>query len=71
MVDAVHLLEQRPQFGAVVHVAAREVDIRVEHLWVAGGEVVQAAHHVAFAGKLVGKMRTEESGCAGDEEIHA
>jgi hypothetical protein len=46
------------------------MNIRVKHLRITGGEVVEPAYHVAFTGKLVGKMGTEEAGRAGDEEIH-
>jgi hypothetical protein len=44
--------------------------IRVQHLRIAGGKIIEATHLVAFTSKLVGKMGTEETGSTGDEEIH-
>jgi len=44
MVDHVHVLEERPQLGTVVHVSAREVDVGRQRLRVARGKVVQSAH---------------------------
>ena len=70
VVDAIDLLEQGPQLGTVIHVATGKMDIRVKHLRITGGKVVEPAYHVAFTGKLVGKMGTEEAGRAGDEKIH-
>ena len=66
VVDAVHFLEQGPEFGAVIHVPAGEVDIRGKRLRVTGGQVVESAHLVTFTGELVGKGGTEETGCTGD-----
>jgi hypothetical protein len=61
MIDHVHVLKQRPQFGAVVHIPARKVDIRRKGLRVASGEVIESAHLMTFAGEVICKRRAEES----------
>ena len=70
MIDDIHFLEQSPQLGAVADIAAREMDIGRERLRIAGGEIVQPADLMSFAGELVGKRRAEESRGSGDEKIH-
>src|SRR3972149_1109452 len=43
MIDAINILQQRPQFGAVVHISAGEMHIFKKGLRFSTGEVVQAA----------------------------
>ncbi len=50
VVDAVHILEQGPQFGAVVDIPAGEMHVLEQGLWLPGGKVVQSAHLVSFPG---------------------
>jgi hypothetical protein len=42
------------------------MDIRRQHLRVARGEIVEAAHLVTLAGEMVGKRRAEETRGSGD-----
>ena len=70
MIDHIHVLKESPQFGAIVDVSAREVDVWRQHLWITGGEIVQPADLVPLAGELVGKSRAEESRGSGNEKIH-
>jgi hypothetical protein len=46
------------------------MDIRRKRLWIARGEIVQAAHLVPLSGEMIGKRRAEESCGSGDEKIH-
>ncbi len=66
MIDALHALQQRPEFGAVVDVAAGEEDDRGEARGVAGREIVEAAHRMPVLREAVGERRAQKSGGARD-----
>jgi hypothetical protein len=53
MIDTLHILQERPQFRAVVHVAAREEHLVIKALRVASGKVVNYAHFMSGCGEPV------------------
>src|SRR4030095_11579798 len=61
VIDHVHFLKQSPEFRSVTDIAAREMDIRRERLWVTCREIVNPADLMSLAGKLVSERRAEES----------
>ena len=70
VVDAVHVLQERPQLGPVGHVAASEEHPLVQPGGVARAEVVNHPHLVTIVRQSVGKGGAEESSAAGDEKVH-
>jgi hypothetical protein len=70
MIDHVHFLEQRPKLGAIAYVSACEMNIRSKRLRIARGKIIQPAHLMPLASKLVGKRRAEESRGSGDKKVH-
>jgi hypothetical protein len=54
VIDAIHILKERPQFGAVIYIAAREMDLGQQNRWIAGGTIVNASYRMTFPGEGVG-----------------
>ncbi len=65
VVDAVHILERRPQERDVVDVAAGEMDRRPQGSPIAAAEVVDDAHFVALAGQMICQRGTQKTGPSG------
>ena len=55
MIDHIHILEQCPEFGAVVYIPAREVDIGRERIFIARREIVETPNLVSLSGKVIGE----------------
>jgi hypothetical protein len=66
VIDHVHVLEQSPEFGAIVYVSARKMNIGRERVSVAGRKVIESADLVSLLRKVVGESRAEKTGGSGD-----
>jgi len=66
VIDTVHFLQERPQLGPVVDIAAREMYVRRKPPRIARRQVVQPADLVSLAGQVVGKRRAEKTSRAGN-----
>jgi hypothetical protein len=70
MVDAIYILQKRPEFGAVRHISAREENVRVEAIRITSGQVIQASYLMALSDQAVGEGRAKKAGSTGNKKIH-
>ena len=71
MVHALHPLQQTPQLGAVIHIAARKQHLRCQPVAIARREVIKRAHLVPVMRQLVGKRAAQKSGTAGNKKFQS
>ena len=66
MVDAVDPLQQGPQAGDIVDIAAGKMDIRPQPFPLPTAQIIQHADFVAGRGQVIGQRRPQETGPAGN-----
>ena len=70
MVDAFHVLQERPQVGHVAHIAARKEHTCIETGGISGAQVIQDADVVTGSGEVVSQRRPDESRAARNKKSH-
>ena len=70
MEDAIDVVQDGPEFGAVAHIATGEKHVFVQGRRVAGAQVIENSHLVAHFHQAVGQCGANEAGASGDQYSH-
>jgi hypothetical protein len=58
MIHALHILKQSPQLGAIIHIAAREENSRIEPRLIACGKIVNDPNFVTIFYESIRQRRS-------------
>jgi len=71
VVDAVYMLQQRPELGDILYITTGEEHLGTEARGIAGAEVVQDPHVMPFPNQTICQGGADETSPASDEASHS
>jgi hypothetical protein len=70
MVDAVHVMEERPKEGDIVNISSRKLDGWIQVFALADAQVIEHDYFVSLGEEVVGQSRSQESCSSSYEKSH-